>query len=606
MDKIASSLSFLLELGWKVIDHKGRRLEKVTGRNLSIESKQMSLTLKGTLRYGEHSVDVNQVLGAFNRREQFVEISRDSVGLLDHSSAYEGLEDLSEAHETTSEGGRLHKRQWGLLGSLLSSSDIKCPSSVEPLKYRIQEAVYDTSPLELPGFFGELYPYQKMGVEWLYFLWQNRMSGLLADEMGLGKTVQALAVVSKILKQTSKPILIVAPTSLLFNWSKEIESYVKIQDVYIHSGPNRSCDLNTLICSPLVLTSYALLRIDADLFREVHFSCIILDEAQGIKNPQSQLAQVAYSLQSEMRVCLTGTPVENRPEDLWSLFHFMEPDLLGGKDTFLTSVASASVDSRYQQRLQKTLRPFMLRRQKEEVAKDLPEKIEQIIWLEMGQSQRAIYEKWLKQTKAGLLKKVELEGAKVRRVEIFEAILRLRQLCIHPGIVEGDSLESCKMERVLEDLEELVSEGRKVLVYSQFVQVLTYLKKLIQSRGWRFSYLDGATKHRDREVKAFQEEESTQIFLISLKAGGVGLNLTAADYVFILDPWWNEAVENQAIDRAHRFGRSSAVIARRYIVSQSIEEKMLTIKKRKETLAKGLLDFDFDNVTLSDMLDLIK
>jgi SNF2 family DNA or RNA helicase len=349
--------------------------------------------------------------------------------------------------------------------------------------------------------------------------------------------------------------------------------------------------LDSLEGKSLILTSYAILRQDQALFAEHYYECVILDEAQMIKNPESQVAQCAYGLQAKMKLALTGTPIENRWDDLWSLFYFLMPELLGDRKTFGARVPF----------LKKKLRPFILRRTKEVVAKDLPEKVEQTVWVDMDEEQRQFYEEWLKKTKKGLT-------SASKRFEILEAILRLRQICCHPVLVDGSvPVPSAKLERLLLDVDTVVQEGRKALIYSPFVSMLHLVEKELKARGIKYVYLDGSSQDREAVVNRFQEDPGTQLFLISLKAGGVGLNLTAADYVFLFDPWWNNAVESQAIDRAHRFGRKETVIARRYVMATSIEEKIMHLKAHKASLSKGLFDFDQEiaDLTMDDLYNLL-
>ncbi|MES2198719.1 MAG: DEAD/DEAH box helicase [Chlamydiota bacterium] len=601
-DKIAKSLSFLLDIGWKIFDSKGRRLMKMTQKELSLGLEGENLTIRGSFTYGEHTANVADVIGAFSRREKFLELSSSAVAWLEGDQDYEGIGDLIST-ERVGDSCRLPKKQFGVLEGIKDL--FLCDPGSRSLLDRLQ-SVEKTLEVEDSLFQGELRPYQKEGKEWLHFLQKNGFSGLLADEMGLGKTVQTLSFFSTY--SSDKPILLIAPTSLIFNWRKEWEAFIPHKKLHVHQGPLREKGAS-LQGKEAILTSYAYLRIDQALFSSLSFSCILLDEAQWIKNPESQLAKACFSLRSNMRLCLTGTPIENRAEDLWSLFHFLEPALLGEKEDYVSMLSSAALDDRYRQRIRKKVQPFLLRRRKEDVLQDLPDKIEQVIWVEMKEEQRAFYEEWLNKTRKGLLQKITLEGSSAHRMEVLEAVLRLRQICCDPLLVDGETVqESAKVERVILDLEEAIEQNRKVLVYSQFTRMLKILEKKIREKGWKYVYLDGETKDREQVVSDFQNDASVSIFLISLKAGGVGLNLTAADYVFLFDPWWNEAVERQAIDRAHRFGRKDTVVARRYICAETIEEKMMKLKEHKMSLAKGLLDFDQQDPEslLDQMVELLK
>ena len=364
---------------------------------------------------------------------------------------------------------------------------------------------------------------------------------------------------------------------------------------YLHHGPVRHKSSEELKQYSLILSSYTTLRIDLPLLSSLFYDCLILDEAQTIKNPHTQTAQSVYQLSAKFRLSITGTPVENRLEELWSQFHFLIPDLLGDEASFAAEVASSAHDSRHLQRIKKKVYPFLLRRTKEEVAKDLPEKIEQTVWVPMEANQRQIYDDFLADVKGNLLKKITIDGVGKHRIEILEAILRLRQICCHPQLVSSlisdpQAIESAKMEALLEDMETVVLEGRKALVYSQFTSMLHLIGKEAAQRGWKYVVLDGSTPNREKVVQQFQEDPTLPLFLISLKAGGVGLNLTAADYVLLYEPWWNEAVENQAIDRAHRIGRHATVIAKRYAIAESIEEKIMALKSRKRDIVGEFLD----------------
>jgi len=600
-DKVGKSISFLLEIGWKIFDKSGKRVVKMTSRDLALSSSKEDLIVKGVFSYGEHKANLAGVAGAFNRREKFLDLSSTAVAWLGNEEEYKEIENLIGL-ETIGEACLLSKKRFGMLGGINFGS--VTPEAV-PLLKRIKERT-GVEKMEDPLFRGSLRPYQEEGREWLRFLRSNRFSGLLADEMGLGKTVQTLAFLSSLV--TDKPVLLIAPTSLVFNWKKEWDSFIPHKKLHVHQGPVREGS-EFLQKQEAILTSYAYLRIDHLLFSSLYFSVIVLDEAQWIKNPDSALAKAAFRLESDMKLCLTGTPVENRAQDLWSLFRFLEPELLGTKEDYLSTLSSSTLDLGYRERIRKKVKPFILRRRKEEVLPDLPEKIEQVVWVEMEEKQRSFYDNLLARTRKGLLRKIDEEGASARRPEILEAILRLRQACCDPYLVDGESVAgSAKVEKVLADLSEAVLQKRKVVLYSQFTKMLGLLEKRIRLEGWNYAYLDGSTQDREAVVACFQNDPEVPVFLISLKAGGVGLNLTAADYIFLFDPWWNDAAEAQAIGRAHRFGRTEKVVARRYICAESIEEKMMKLKEHKLFLSKGLLDFDSvdTGISLDEMIELLR
>lgn len=595
---MAKSLTFLLEIGWKILDHTGKSVLKMKEQSLSLTERPEGILVQGALSYEDHRVDLQGVVGAFNRQEQFVLLDSGHVGILDLS---EDVEEIC-GELIVAEGVLVKKQHVGLLSAFL---DQKGCSAYQKLVLKEGGAFCESPPSS--AFRGTLFPYQQQGVNFLAFLKSWGCSGLLADEMGLGKTVQVLAFFSQIIGP--KPLLIVVPTSLLFNWKREIEAFLPLATCLMYSGPKRS--LEGIGKGSLILTSYAVARTDIFLLKALDYGCIVLDEGQTIKNPDSQISQSLFQLNSEMRVILTGTPIENRWEDVWSLYHFLMPGLLGDRKEFNAKMLAANLDGRYLKQLKKKIRPFILRRLKEEVALDLPEKILQTVFIEMESSQRELYESWVKKNKTGVLKKIAADGAGAHRMEVLEAILRLRQLCAHPCLVErGETqLESAKYQRLFDDLKEVIESGRKVLVYSQFTEMLKLIEKGVIERSYGYVYLDGSTQEREQVVQKFQEDPGVQVFLISLKAGGVGLNLTAADYVFLYDPWWNDAAENQAIDRAHRIGRKGTVVARRYIMAESIEEKILHLKKHKTSLAEGLLSLDeiaFSELTINDLSALLE
>jgi superfamily II DNA or RNA helicase len=588
LDKVAKCITFLIKIGWEVFDHQNKQVVCLGQETLLLEERKQAWLVRAEFDYQGYKANLQQVIGAFNRRSCFVELAAHTVGLIDLKKIEEKWADFSEL-EFDQEGVYLPFRQLGLL------SDGKNPLEIfKQLKQPIQPIILGEK------FKGQLFTYQNQGLSWLSFLEKNQVGGLLADEMGLGKTIQIIAFLSQLeLKQSC---LIVVPTSLLFNWQNEYARFFPSCSIHVHAGKKR---MKTFPHIPsIILTSYAVLRIDQALFTSLDFQLIILDEAQIIKNPDSQIAEVCFQLKAKMRVAITGTPIENKLEDLFSLFHFLNPGLLGERKQFQAEVLASQVDGRYVKRMQKLIRPFILRRTKKQVAFDLPEKLEQTIWVEMGEEQRNIYEKYLQSTRVKLCSKETNQ-----QMQILEAILRLRQICAHPLLVDSTAQDlyqcSGKFSKVMADLEEVVGEKRKVLFYSQFTSMLHLMKKEAQNRDWKYVYLDGSTKNREQVVSQFQEDDQTLLFFISLKAGGVGLNLTKADYVFLYDPWWNTAIENQAIDRAHRLGRFNQVIARRYVTVLSIEEKIMRLKKHKQQLSQTLME-DLSNIETLSLEDLIQ
>jgi len=605
MDNVAKSLTFLLEVGWDIEDWQGRRIIRQTDSDIHIQAQAQSLLVKGKLRFGDHEADLTDVLGAFTRRDRFVQLGSGAVGLLPKEFGSEGLQTIIEEGEIVHDGIKVRQSRFGSLSDLLESNyKVSCDHEIGELREKLLSFQGLKKALPENTFKGILRPYQQDGVNWLSFLYEHGFHGLLADDMGLGKTVQVLAFLSRL--HVQKPVLIVLPTSLIFNWKREIERFLPDSKLITHHGPQRTKSCRDLDQPHIILTSYTTMRLDLALFRAISYECVILDEAQTIKNSNTQIAQAVYQLQSRFRLSLTGTPIENHLGEVWSHFRFIVPDLFGEEQQFLADMEAASFDSRYLEKIRKKIRPFLLRRKKEEVAKDLPERIEQIVWVEMAPEQRKVYDDFLAGVKGNLFKKVEADGVGKHRMEVLEAILRLRQICCHPLLALAQSDEaleasSAKLEALLQDIETAIEEGRKVLVYSQFTSMLSLIAKQVKEKQWNYVYLDGSTSTANREkvVSQFQEDASIPLFLISLKAGGIGLNLTAADYVFLYDPWWNEAVENQAIDRAHRIGRKETVIAKRYATVESIEEKMIRLKEAKRSLISDLMSDDLYNVNLT-------
>lgn len=447
---------------------------------------------------------------------------------------------------------------------------------------------------ELPtDLDAELRDYQRRGVDWLAFLRDAELGALLADDMGLGKTLQALCVLrtGELPDGTRRQSLVVSPTSVLHNWRSEIEKFRPGLKASVYHGPSRTFDEQ----ADVILTTYAILRLDIDRLVEREWDAVVLDEAQAIKNPTSKVARAAYKLRARFKMALTGTPVENHLEDLWSQFHFLQPGLLGGRSEFSDRyVRAISVgDEQAALRLRRRIRPFVLRRLKREVAKELPPRTDVVLRCELRPEERRIYDAVRAATQEQVVEK--LAGG-VDVMQVLEALLRLRQAACHSSLLPGGrgraaekgeaEKPSAKVELLLETLEEVLAEDHKALVFSQWTSLLDLVEPVLRSRDIRFTRLDGTTRDRQAVVEGFQDPAGPPVMLISLKAGGTGLNLTAADNVFLLDPWWNPAVEDQAADRAHRIGQDRPVIVHRLIASETVEDRILVLQEHKRKLAQ--------------------
>ena len=426
----------------------------------------------------------------------------------------------------------------------------------------------------------ELREYQRRGVDWLSLLRDAGLGAMLADDMGLGKTLQCLCALRG-------RCLIVAPTSVLFNWAAEARRFRPGLRVCTYHGPRRKLDPD----ADLVLTSYAILRLDVDALAAAAWDTVVLDEAQTIKNPDSQVARAAYSLkQVGWRVTLTGTPVENRLEELWSQFHFLAPGLLGGRQDFQERHARPIADGvpGAAARLRGLTRPFLLRRKKQEVARELPPRTEVVLRCTLDERERDVYEAVRAATEKDVVAALAGGG---NVLLALEALLRLRQAACHSGLVPGQHAErSSKLDLLLETLDEAVAEGHKALVFSQWTGLLDRVEPHLRRAGLDFARLDGSTRDRGAVVDRFQAADGPPVLLISLKAGGTGLNLTAADHVFLLDPWWNPAVEDQAADRAHRIGQTRPVLVHKLVAEDTVEARILELQQRKRALADAALE----------------
>ncbi len=465
--------------------------------------------------------------------------------------------------------------------------DLPAPAGLRAL--RALAGDFDAIPkVALPAdVTATLRPYQQTGVDWIVWLRSIGMGGVLADDMGLGKTVQTLAAMRVVLGDgpARGKALVVAPTSVLRNWAAEATKFVPSLKVCVYHGPKRVLDPT----ADLVVTTYALLRLDLERLKATEWSLVVLDEAQAIKNPDSQVAHAARALPATQRLALTGTPVENRLEELWSAFHFVSPGLLGGRREFRDRFGGPieNGDRRAQQALRRRIRPFVLRRLKSEVAKDLPPRTDVVLRCALSDEERSIYESVRALARADVARLLAQNGM----LQVLEVLLRMRQAACHTGLLPGKTApSSSKLDLLLETLDEVLAEGHKALVFSQWTSMLDLVEPALRARGIGWTRLDGSTIDRAGVVAKFSAEDGPPVFLLSLKAGGTGLNLTAADYVFHLDPWWNPAVEDQATDRAHRIGQERPVVSCRLIAEDTVEERILALQEQKRGLARAALD----------------
>lgn len=487
---------------------------------------------------------------------------------------------------------RLKKHHLALIQDLQAGKLAKVTMDRKLQKLQGFEAI-DEYPMSAQ-FKGKLRPYQKAGYDWMRFLTEYNFGGCLADDMGLGKTVQTLAMLQARKDQEENATsLLIMPTSLIYNWQLEAKKFTPKLKTLVYTGTNRLKDSAQFQHYDLVITSYGITRIDQEILSDYYFDYVILDESQAIKNPDSIISKAVRKLNSRYRLILTGTPLENSTLDIWSQISFINPGLLGTekffKEEFMLPIEKKQ-DVEKTRKLNVIIKPFIMRRQKSQVAKDLPEKIEQIKYSDMTEAQAEKYEEVKTFYRNKILDTIEKEGVRKSQMLLLQGLTKLRQLANHPLMVEEDyDGDSGKLEDIMYMIESAISEGHKILIFSQFVKHLTIIRRFIEEQKWPYAYLDGATKDRQKEVELFQEDEGVKLFLISLKAGGLGLNLTRADYVFLLDPWWNPAIEAQAVDRAHRIGQQNTVFTYKFITRNTVEEKILALQKSKLRLASDLI-----------------
>ena len=577
--------------GW-TIEIDGTSLRVAEELDLDVTSGIDWFDLTASASFGETRIGLPELLAAAETKRSLLRLSDGTFGIVPQSWS-ERLAPVLELGKRDGDRIRFRALQAVLIESMLQAKQPIGDKAFAELRQRL----LGTTPephMEPADFGAELRPYQRAGLGWMFFLREANIGGCLADDMGLGKTVQTLALLESLsLEGVDRPSLVVAPRSLLFNWAAEAKRFAPHLRVLEHHGGERTRDSVSFADYDLVLTTYATMRLDIGHLTEVDFEYVILDEAQAIKNASSQVAKAARLLRSKHRLALSGTPIENHLGELWSLFEFLNPGLLGTARSFSRTFTAKTTPTDRRDALARAIRPLILRRTKEQVAPELPERIEQTIYCELEGKQRQQYDELRDHYRTALLGNVRDAGIDKSRMQILEALLRLRQAACHPLLVNRDTdAPSAKTELLLEELRDVVDSGHRALVFSQFTSFLGIVRDAVQAEGIDHLYLDGSTRDRQSLVEQFQRDDGPPLFLISLKAGGLGLNLTNADYIFLLDPWWNPAVEAQAIDRAHRIGRTRPVVAYRLIARDTVEEKILELQSRKRELAESIISED--------------
>jgi len=592
--EVGRAVRQLIQRGW-VVKADGRHVRQPGAVHLRVKSRIDWFELHGEVDFGGRSVKFPELLSALARGDSAIKLDDGSFGILpdEWRRQYALMAEIGVLEEKHI---RFRNDQVGLLDVLLAAEPtVDYDKRFEDLRAKIRS--FDgIAPVDEPeGFHGTLRQYQKEGLGWLKFLQQFRFGGCLADDMGLGKTVQMLALLQdrRNSRKRRKPSLVVVPKSLMFNWHQECDRFTPELRVLEYSGADRAELRKSFRDYDVILTTYGTLRRDILDLKDFKFDYVVLDEAQTIKNPRSQIAKAVRLLQCEHRIALSGTPIENHISDLWSIFEFLNPGMLG-RSSILKLGTRPEEDAQSLELLRRGLRPFILRRTKAQVASYLPEKVEQTIYCEMDEEQRRLYDEMRDHYRTSLLEMVRRQGIARSTMHVLEALLRLRQAACHPALLDPARQDetSAKLDVLCTSLEQLLDEGHKALVFSQFTSMLAIVRRHLDRMGLCYAYLDGRTRNRKEVVERFQSDAECGVFLISLKAGGFGLNLTAADYVFLFDPWWNPAVESQAIDRSHRIGQDRQVFAYRLICRDTVEEKIEQLQQRKRQLAKALLHED--------------
>jgi len=600
LDQIVAAL---VEEDWEV-HAEGLPVRKSNRLSLNVRSGVDWFDLDGEATFNGEAMPLPKLLAALLKGDRYIRLGDGTQGMLP-AKWLEKLEPLTGlAQQVDGNTIRFQTSQALLLDALLASTQqdgcLTVDRKFTALRKQLQsfQGVKPAKPTQ--AFRGELREYQQAGLGWLRFLEKFGFGGCLADDMGLGKTVQVLALLAgrnrRLKKGAEKRAsLVVAPNSLVHNWQLETERFAPSLRTAMFTGTDRKKRLPDLEAFDMVLTTYGTLRKDIERLSRIPWDYAILDEAQAIKNSSSQTAKASRLLNARHRLALSGTPVENHLGELWSLLEFLNPGLLGTSSAFRNLTGKGTqIDERQIETLRKGLAPFLLRRTKSQVLPQLPEKMEQRLYCDLSASQQKQYNQLRDHYRAALNKRIAESGLAKAKIHVLEALLRLRQAACHPGLIDSQhaSKSSAKLDLLMEQLYKVVSKGHKTLAFSQFTKMLAIVKDQLDKAKIPYEYLDGKTKDRQARVERFQNDADCPVFLISLKAGGTGLNLTAADYVYLLDPWWNPAVESQAIDRTHRIGQTNPVFAYRLIAKNTVEEKILELQSQKSKLAEAIISAD--------------
>ncbi len=594
--KLPHLVRALVDTGWRV-EADGKVFRRPGTFHIEVSSGVDWFELRGEVQYGDSTAKLPELLQALRRGENIVSLGNGDYGILPE----EWLRRFGHvAGMGTPVNGhlRFQSNQAGLLDALLAAQpEATCDETFARVRQELASFQGIEAAEQPPGFLGQLRDYQREGLGWMHFLRRFSFGGCLADDMGVGKTAQVLALLegrrqSRGPQADGRPSLVVVPKSLVFNWKLEAARFTPKLRLLDYTGVTRKADFADY---DVVLTTYGTVRRDALALKDIEFDYVVLDEAQAVKNAESESSKAVRLLRGQHRLALSGTPIENHLGELWTLFEFLNPGMLGASSAFKVLSGPARNPSEDARRfLAGALRPFVLRRTKEQVARELPPKTEQTIYCEMEPLQRKLYQELLQHYRDLLLKRIETDGIAKSKIQVLEALLRLRQAACHPGLLDPKRKvePSAKLEVLLSRVSEVIEEGHKALVFSQFTSLLHLVRSQLDEKQITYEYLDGATRDRQARVEHFQTDPDCRLFLISLKAGGLGLNLTAAEYVFLLDPWWNPAVEAQAMDRAHRIGQTRQVFAYRLITRGTVEEKVLELQQGKRDLAAAIISAD--------------